>query len=193
MDRKTLERKLLCYRSDRARAEYLRRYIPLMEKRLSELKEEALQGIGRALPPDAVRVSCGPGDPTGRLAVRAAEDALTEEMRLCRDQLNGLRREAAALDAHLSLMECLLASLTEESRFLLTARYLDRVSWPELARRYQERYRVDYVPLTLRRRCAHAMDALCGTCERTGPGSAAPHPFTDQPGDRQPAGRSCSI
>ena len=122
MDRKTLEQKLLCYRSDRARAEYLRRYIPLMEKRLSELKEEALQGIGRALPPDAVRVSCGPGDPTGRLAVRAAEDALTEEMRLCRDQLNGLRREAAALDAHLSLMECLLASLTEESRFLLTDR-----------------------------------------------------------------------
>ena len=114
-------------------------------------------------------------------------------MRLCRDQLNGLRREAAALDAHLSLIECLLASLTEESRFLLTARYLDRVSWPELARRYQERYRVDYVPLTLRRRCAHALDALCGTCERTGPGSAAPHPFTEQPGDRPPAGRSCSI
>ena len=56
MDRKTLEQKLLCYRSDRARAEYLRRYIPLMEKRLSELKEEALQGIGKALPP-----RCGAG------------------------------------------------------------------------------------------------------------------------------------
>ena len=89
-------------------------------------------------------------------------------MRLCRDQLVRLRREAAALEAHLALMDCLLASLTEESRFLITARYLDRVSYPELARRYQERFGIDYVPLTLRRRCLQAVDTLCGTCAAAG-------------------------
>ena len=168
MDRKELEQKLARYRSDRARLDYLRRYIPLMEKRLSLLKEEALQSIGKALPPDAVRVRTGTGDPTATLAIRSAEDALTEDMRLCRDQLVRLRREAAALEAHLALMDCLLASLTEESRFLITARYLDRVSYPELARRYQERFGIDYVPLTLRRRCLQAVDTLCGTCAAAG-------------------------
>ena len=163
MDRKTLEQKLLCYRSDRARAEYLRRYIPLMEKRLSELKEEALQGIGRALPPDAVRVSCGSGDPTGRLAVRAAEDALTEEMRLCRDRLARMKDDYAALAAQLSMTDWLLATLPEESRFLVTARLADRLRWEDLPPRYHARFGIYYSVMTLRRRCAEAVDALCQT------------------------------
>ena len=141
MDRKTLEQKLWRYRSDQARAEYLRRYIPLMEKRLAELKEEALQGIGKALPPDAVRMASGLGDPTALLGMRAAENALTD---------------------------CLLSSLTDESRYLLTERYIKHLSWPELARRYAKHYHVDYTPLTLRRRSAQALDALCGTCEMAG-------------------------
>ena len=163
MDRKTLEQKLSRYKSDQARAEYLRRYIPLMEKRLSLLKEEALQGIGKAQPPDAIRVPVGPGDPTGRLAALAAEDALTEEMRLCRDNLRRLRQESQALEAHNALMDFLLSTLTEEGRWLVSGRCIDRLSWPVMASRYKERYGTDYSQLTLRRRCVHALDALCGT------------------------------
>lgn len=168
MDRKTLEQKLWRYRSDKARAEYLRRYIPLMEKRLAELKEEAFQSIGKALPPDAVRTASGPGDPTALLGMRAAEDALTEEMRLFRNRLWMLRRESASLDAQLALTDCLLSSLTDESRYLLTERYIKHLSWPELARRYAKHYHVNYTLLTLRRRSAQALDALCGTCEMAG-------------------------
>ena len=168
MDRKTLEQKLWRYKSDQARAEYLRRYIPLMEKRLSLLKEEALQGIGKSLPPDAVRVSAGPGNPTALLAVRAAENALTEEMRLCRDRLCRLRQESESLEAHNALMDFLLSTLTEESRWLLSCRYIDHVSWTVLTERYRERYGIDYSQLTLRRRCVQALDALCGTCEMAG-------------------------
>ena len=164
MDRKTLEQKLWRYKSDQARAEYLRRYIPLMEKRLSLLKEEALQGVGKSLPPDAVRVSAGPGDPTARLGIRAAENALTEEMRVCRDRLCWLRQESVSLEAHNALMDFLLSTLTEESRWLISGRYIDHVRWQDLAVRYRERYGIDYSQLTLRRRCAQALDALCGTC-----------------------------
>ena len=168
MDRKTLEQKLWRYRSDKGRAEYLRRYIPLMQKRLAELKEEALQGIGKALPPNAVRVYSEPGDPTALLGMRAAENTLTEEMRLCRSHLRRLEQESALLDAQLAITECLLSSLTDESRYLLTERYINHLSWPRLARRYAERYKIDYTPLTLRRRSAQALDTLCGTCEMAG-------------------------
>lgn len=168
MDRKTLEQKLWSYKSDQARAEYLQRYIPLMEKRLSLLKEEALQNIGKAPALDAVRASAGPGDPTALMAARAAEDALTVEMRDCRDRLCRLRQESAALEAHNELMDCLLSTLTEESCWLVTCRYIDHTSWPVLAARYKERYRIDYSQLTLRRRCTQALDALCGTCEKAG-------------------------
>ena len=163
MDRTELELKLRRYRADQARAEYLHQYIPLMEKRLALMKEEALQAIGCGRPLDTVRVRTNPGDPTGLMGVRAAEDALNEEMRLCRDQLRRLRQESAALDAHLALMDCLLASPSPESRFLLTGRYIDRLTWPAIAARYQQQVRIDYTPLTLRRRTAAAVKGMCGT------------------------------
>ena len=168
MDRKTLEQRLTRYRADQARAEYLRRYIPLMEKRLAVMKEDALRGLGAARPLNGIRAVAGPGDPTGQLAVRAAENALTEEMRLCRDRLHQLKRECAALEAQLGLTDFLLSSLTEESRFLLTERLIHRVRWQELPQRYQERYGIDYSVVTLRRRVGQALDTLCGTCERAG-------------------------
>ncbi len=163
MDRQTLEQKLRRYRSDQARAEYLRRYIPLMEKRLEEMKEEALQGIGRTLPPDAVRGGAGAGNPTALLGVKAAEYALTDEMRCCRDRINSLKRECAALEAQNALTECLLSTLTEEGRFLLTRRCMDHASWSALARDYEEKYHIYFTPQTLRRRTVRTLEEMCGT------------------------------
>ena len=165
MDRQILQEKLWRYRSDQARAEYLRRYIPLMEKRLEEMKEDALRDIGAAQPPDAVRGASGPGNPTAVLGIRAAEYALSDEIRDFRDRLNGLRRECAALETQNALTECLLSSLPDEGRFLLTCRYVEHVGWEALARRYEERYHVDYSPLTLRRRIRRTLDEMCGTAE----------------------------
>ena len=67
------------------------------------------------------------------------------------------------MEKRLALMDCLLASLSPESRFLLTGRYIDRLTWPAIAARYQQQFRIDYTPLTLRRRTAAAVKGVCGT------------------------------
>ena len=162
MDRTGLEQMLWRYNSDKARAEYLRRYIPLMEKKLARLREEALQSIGCAPPPDTV-TGGRTGDPTAVFALRAVEEALSDEMRVCRNQLRRLRIECAGLEAQNELTECLLSSLTEESRFLLTERYIEHRRWQDLPGRYQERFGVYYSLITLRRRAAQALDTLCRT------------------------------
>ena len=165
MDKQSLEQRLRRYRSDQVRAEYLRRYIPLMEKRLEEMKEEALRAIGHSLPPGAVRGMPGPGDPTAMLGAKAAEYALTDDMRDFRDRLNSLKRECAMLEAQNALTECLLASLTEEGRFLLSCRYVERMNWSALTKPYEETYRVDYSEQTLRRKIRRTLEELCGTAD----------------------------
>ena len=164
MDKETLEQRLWSLRSDQARAEYLRRYIPLMQKRLEEMKEEALQALGRGRPLDQMP-GAGPGDPTALLGMKAAEYALTEDMRAYRDRLGQLRRECALLEARNALTECLLASLPEEGRFLLTRRYVEHMRWPVLAREYEKQFHVDYTEQTLRRRAQRTISGLCGTAE----------------------------
>ena len=132
-----------------------------MEKKLETLKEDALREIGRAPAPGTVRRPCG--DPTALLGLKAAENALNEEMRLCRDRLAHMKDDYAALAAQLSLTDWLLATLPEESRFLVTARLADRVRWEDLPPRYHARFGIYYSVMTLRRRCAEAVDALCQT------------------------------
>ena len=71
------------YRSDQARMEYLRKFIPLMEKKLAILRREAFAAIG-ARPDMSVLCGTDTSDPTARMGILAAEDALTADMRLCR-------------------------------------------------------------------------------------------------------------
>ena len=161
MNRQELEQRLWRLRSDQARASYLNQYIPLLEKRLALMKEDALQAIGSGRPFDSIGQKSGTGDPTAHLALLSADNALTAEMRACRDHLRRLRREQAALAAEMMLTECLLNSLTEEERFLLTQRYGERVSWPRLAERFSAQFGIYYSGQTLRRRTQNALDSLC--------------------------------
>ena len=161
MNRTEMEQALWRTRSDQARAEYLSKYIPLMEKRLAQMKEEALQGLGRGVCWEMPPRGGSPGDPTAQMALKAADYTMTEEMRMCRDRLRVLKKEAAALEAKLSMTQWLLETLTEESRFLLTERLIRHTRWQELPERYQERFGEYYAVLTLRRRVAQALDTLC--------------------------------
>ena len=160
MNRNEWVSRLWRYRSDQARKEYLRGYIPLMEQKLEYLREDAYASIGARRWMPGGRPS-GPGDPTALLAARAAEDALSPEMRACRDQLRKLRREYTELNVWLSMTECMLASLDEESRFLLTARYIDHTRWMTLPDAYHQQFHEYYSENTLRRRLYRALDTLC--------------------------------
>ncbi len=162
MERQMMEQRLWRNRSDRARLEYLQRCIPLMRERLERLKADELQAIGRAPAMDAVRRG-GVGDPTAALALKAAEYTLTDEMRLCAAQLRRMAREAAELEAQLAITDFLLATLPDESRFLLTQRCIEHTRWQDLTERYQARYGVYLSGMSLRRHMNQALDALCQT------------------------------
>ena len=155
------------YRSDRARMEYLRKFIPLMEKKLAILRREAFAAIG-ARPDMSVLCGTDTSDPTARMGILAAEDALTADMRLCRDQLKRLRQEHSVLSARLSMADCLLSLLSEEDRFLLTARYIEHTRWTRIPGKYQERFGEYFSETTLRRRMNQAVDGLCHVTREAG-------------------------
>ena len=161
MDTTTLEQSLKRLRTDRARAEYLRRLIPLQEKRLEMLKEDERHAKGHALPPDIPRQAGAVGNPTAATAIRLLEDSATAEIRVCARQLRELKREALALETHLGLMDCLLGGLTEEDRFLVTERLIGHGRWPAVAERYEIQFGLYCGLSTLRRRLRLTLQSLC--------------------------------
>ena len=155
------------YRSDRARMEYLRKFIPLMEKKLAILRREAFASLG-ARPDMAAAPGSGHADPTAMMGVRAAEDALDADMRACSQQLKRLRQEHSVLSARLSMTDCLLSLLGEEERFLVTERYIGHTRWTRLPDRYRERFGEYYSETTLRRRLRQAVEDLSRVTREAG-------------------------
>jgi len=160
MDQTMLKDTLENYLAIKRRCDFLDTFIPQMARKLEAMKEDARLSLGAAPALSGMPGAGQPGDPTARVAAGCADADLNAPMRDCRRRLEGLIREKAELTARLALADCMLAGLSDEERFLITLRVMEKYTWKEIPDRYRERYGVWLAPASLRKRLHRGEKAL---------------------------------
>ncbi len=146
--------------SERQRLRYLEGVLPLLGRRLREMKQEVYGGIRVTQNWSFLPGRANPGDPTAALAARAAEIALQDEYRQMEKRVRDMERERSALRRRQELLACGLRALPEEQRFLVETKIMDGRSWPETEDLYEKTYGYRLHRDTLRRRVGQAVKAL---------------------------------
>ena len=150
--------------SERRRLAYLEGVIPLLARRLRELRQESPYASIRVTQRWAdITSSCRfPGDPTAAVAVRAADAAGQAELRETERRLRDLTFEKETLLRRQEWADCFLRALAEDQQFLVETRLLQGQPWSRVETQYEARFGVRYHRDTLRRRLAAAVQMLNG-------------------------------
>ena len=146
--------------SERQRLRYLEGVLPLLGRRLREMRREVYGGIRVTQSWSFLPGRTGPGDATAALAARAADIALQDEYRQLEKRIRDMDRERSVLRRRQELLACGLRALPEEQRFLVETKIMDGRSWPETEDLYEKAYGLRLHRDTLRRRVGQAVNAL---------------------------------
>ena len=146
--------------SERRRLMYLESLIPLLQKKLREMKEPAYGSIRLTQNWDFLPGGAAPGNPTAAVAIRAADAENQTEYREAEEHLRAMIRERDALRGRQELFSCCLRALPEEQRFLVEAKLLEEKTWQEVETLYASRYGASPHRDTLRRHLRLALNAM---------------------------------
>ena len=146
--------------SERRRLMYLEGLIPLLQKKLREMKGNAFGSLrvtqSWAFMPRGTAVP----DPTAAAAVQAAEAEHQAEYRQTQERLRALILERERLRAHQELFTCCLRALPEQHRFLVEAKLMEDRPWREVETLYAARYGSSPHRDTLRRHLHQAVQTM---------------------------------
>ena len=146
--------------SERQRLRYLEGVLPLLGRRLREMRREVYGGIRVTQSWSSLPGRPGRADPTAAVAARAAEIENQEEYRRTEQRIRALTQERDLLRRRKDLFDCCLTALPEEQRFLIEAKVLEEKSWTDVEKLYENRYGIHLHRDTLRRRLHTAVQTI---------------------------------
>ena len=146
--------------SERRRLSYLDSLIPLLEKRLRELRTDSPYEVRVTANWSGMPPRPGYGDPTAAAALRAIRSDFQAEVRQTGQKFHSLALEREQLLGRQARASCYLNALTADERYLIEARVIRNTPWTRVEQEYEARFGLRYHRDTLRRRLDSAVRTL---------------------------------